>query len=239
MEDAGVVTILCYTIFFQFVSLSKLKLFMKKLLMGLLALALCPTSFAQAHLATAEYQKTMQPAVQADVPFPEKTVTKTIDEQMGKLGYKGNNTKGFLTYKGVHLAELGPDSYDLYFKTDRKSKNEKDATTITMMISSGYDKFIGDTTNAIVISNAKDYLNRFTEKVAAYDLEQQIADQEDAFKKATKKMNNLSDDAQSLQKKKTRIESDIADNIKAQAAQKSESDKQQQILDTLKGRRKQ
>jgi hypothetical protein len=50
-----------------------------------------------------------------------------------------------------------------------------------MMISSGYDQCQGN------IDSAKNFLNGLTEVVAAYDLEQQIADQEDVLKKATKK----------------------------------------------------
>ena len=156
-----------------------------------------------------------------------------------KLGYKGKDTKGYLTYKGVRLPQLGPDTYDLYFKTDKKSRKEKDATIVTLMISSGYEKFIGDTTNAPLIDSAKNYLNGLTAMVAAYDLDQQITDQDDAVKKVLKKLTNLTETGQELQKKKVRIENDIADNLKGQASQKTESEKQQQILQTLRDKRKQ
>ena len=212
---------------------------MKKLFLSLAVTVMATASFAQAHLATADYQKTMQPAVENDIPFPEKTVNKAIEDKMQKMGYKGKDNKGYTIYRGVRMAELGPDAYDLYFKTDRKSRKESDNTVVTMMVSSGYDKFIGDSTNGTVIENAKNYLNGLTEIIAAYDLELQITEQENATKKADKKLTNLVEDGQDLQKKKARIEKDIEDNIKKQADQKAESEKQRQIFETLKAKRKQ
>lgn len=212
---------------------------MKKLFFVTIAVAIYGTSIAQSRLATADYQKTKQPGIELDVPFPEKTVSKSIDDYFQKLGYKGKDTKGYLTYKGVRLPQLGSDIYDLYFKTDKKSRKEKDATTVTLMISSGYEKFIGDTTNAPLIDSAKNYLNGLTDRVAAYDLDQQITEQDVALKKALKKLTNLTETGQDLQKKKVKIENDIADNLKGQASQKAESEKQQQILQTLRDKRKQ
>jgi hypothetical protein len=212
---------------------------MKKIVLLAITYLLSTTTFAQARLVTSDYQKTPQPGIEYDVPFPEKTVTKAIDEYFEKLGYKGKDTKGFLTFKGVRMAELGPDTYDLYFKTDRKSKKEKDATTITLLISSGYEKFIGDTTNATLIGNAKTYMESFTDKVAAFDLNEQIADQDGVVKKAIGNLNSAVSTGEDLQKKKSKIENDIEENLKKQASLKAESEKQQLILQTLKDKRKQ
>ncbi len=196
-------------------------------------------AMAQPRLVTAEYQKTQQPAIEYNVPFTEKTVTKSLNDYFEKLGYKGKDTKGYQTYKGVRLPELGPDIYDLYFKTDRKSKKEKDATTVTMLISSGYEKFIGDTTDATLIGNAKTYLENLTTRVAAYDLSEQIADQDGVVKKAINNLNNAISSGEDLQKKKSKIENDIEDNSKKQASLKAESEKQQLILQTLKDKSRQ
>lgn len=212
---------------------------MKKIVLLGIAFVLYTAAIAQARLVTSEYQKTPQPGIEYDVPFPEKTVSKAIDDYFEKLGYKGKDTKGFLTFKGVRMPELGPDTYDLYFKTDRKSKKEKDATTVTLLISSGYEKFIGDTTNATLIGNGKTYLEGLTDKVAAYDLSEQIADQDGVVKKASNNLNNAISTGEDLQKKKSKIENDIEENLKKQATLKAESEKQQLILQTLKDKRKQ
>ena len=96
-----------------------------------------------------------------------------------------------------------------------------------------------DSANAPLIDSAKKYLDNIKDMIAAYDLELQITEQDDAVKKADKKKNNLIDDGVSLQKKKKNIEKEIEDNIAAQAAQVAELEKQKQILETLKAKRKQ
>lgn len=208
---------------------------MKRIILSVAATFILAGVFAQARLATADYNKTMQPAVENNYPFSEKTVSRAIEDKMQKIGYKGKDTKGYTVYRGVKMAELGPDTYDLFFKVDGK----KDNATVTLMISSGYDKFIGESDNSTVIDNSKKYLESLLEVVAAYDLEQQIAEQDEVTKKADKRLANLVEDAEDLQKKKTRIEKDIEENIKKQADQKNEAEKQRQILQNLIGKRKQ
>ncbi len=212
---------------------------MKKLFLLSAILFLAMGAFAQAHLATADYQKTMQPAVEIEMPFPEKTVMKSVIDKIEKKGYKAKETKGYTVFKGVMMPEIGPDAYDLYFKTDRKSRKEKDITILTMMVSSGYEKFIGDSTNSAVIENAKTFLNGHIEATVAYDLELQIKDQEEVTAKADKKMANLVEDGQDLVKKKEKIEREIEDNKRKQADQKAEAEKQAQIFSTLRAKRKQ
>lgn len=155
------------------------------------------------------------------------------------MGYKGKESKGFMVYKGVKLADIGNDSYDLYFMADRLSRKNKDNSTLTLLISKGFESFISDSTDAAVMNNAKKYLDSIKLMIAAYDLELQIQAQEDAVKKADKKYTNLVEDGDNLEKKRKSIEKDIEDNKKDQANQKTETEKQRQILETLRGKRKQ
>jgi hypothetical protein len=212
---------------------------MKHLLTLITALAFYTLSTAQSRTATVEYQKINRQAVVNEIPFPEKTIRDAIDNKMQQMGYKGKDSKGFTVYKGVRMPELGSDSYDLYFMADRKSRKEKENSTLTLMITKGFDSFVSDSSDSRVLGNAKNYLDTIKNMIAAYDLEQQIMAQEDAVKKADKKYNNLIDDAASLEKKRKSIEKDIEDNKKDQANQQSEIEKQKQILETLRGKRKQ
>jgi hypothetical protein len=212
---------------------------MKYVFTIIISFAFVAASMAQSHTETVAYQKINRQAVVAEIPFPEKTVRDAIDNKMEQMGYKGKDVKGFTVYKGVRLADLGSDSYDLYFAADRKSRKEKDYSTLTLMISKGFDSFAADSTDSRLMSNAKGYLDSIKVMIGAYDLEQQIIAQEDAIKKADKKYSNLVDEGVSLEKKKKNIEKDIQDNIKDQANQKAETEKQRQILETLRGKRKQ
>lgn len=212
---------------------------MKKMLYtSILFLFISSVVRAQSVLATAEYNKTMQPAITLDVPFPDKIVQAAMEDRMLKLGYKGKSNKGYLVFKAVRLPEIGPDMLDLYFDASRKSRREKDITVVTLLVSSGYEKFIGDTTNLQVVNNAKQWLNTFPEAVAAYDLEVQISDQEAAWKKAEKKLNNLSDDSADLQRKLVKLQKEIEENTAQQASQRTEVDRQLQVLEQLKSQRK-
>jgi len=212
---------------------------MKYIITLICTFAFCSVSTAQSRTTTVEYQKINRQGVVAEIPFPEKTIRDAIDNKMEQMGYKGKDSKGFTVYKGVRMPELGNDSYDLYFTADRKSRKEKENSTLTLMISKGFDAFVSDSSDARVMSNAKNYLDTIKNMIAAYDLEQQIVVQEDAVKKADKKYNNLIDDGASLEKKKKNIEKDIEDNKKNQASQQAEIEKQKQILETLRGKRKQ
>ena len=212
---------------------------MKHLFTSACALALFITAAAQSRTTTVEYLKINRQAVVAEIPFPEKTTRDAIDSKMEQMGYKGKDSKGFTVYKGVRMPELGSDSYDLYFMADRKSKKEKESSTLTLMITKGFDSFVSDSSDSRVMNNAKNYLDTIRNMIAAYDLEQQIIAQEDAVKKADKKYNNLVDDGASLEKKRKNIEKDIEDNKKDQASQQAEIEKQKQILETLRGKRKQ
>lgn len=201
--------------------------------------AAAATGQAQATTATVEYLKINRQAVVNDIPFPEKTIKDAIDNKMQQMGYKGKESKGYMVYKGVRMPELGSESYDLYFMADRMSRKNKDNSTLTLLVSKGYDNFAADSTDGSLIKNAKTYLDSIRNMIAVYDLELQIQAQEDAVKKADKKYTNLIEDGESLEKKRKNIEKDIEDNKKDQANQKAEAEKQKQILETLRGKRKQ
>ena len=197
------------------------------------------TAVAQARSVTAEYQKIKQPAVEIEVPFPEKTVVKSFNDYFERLGYKGKETKGYYTFKEVKLPKIGPGIYDLYFKTERKSRREKDNTIITFLLSNGYEKFLSETENSTEINNAKQFLNEQQNNVASFDLEMQITDQNEIATKEEKKLANLSQDSLDLVKKKEKIDLDMQENTKKKAAQRAELEKQLLIFETLKGKRKQ
>jgi hypothetical protein len=212
---------------------------MKKMIFSAIILFATISAFAQARTATADYNKTMQPAVEIEIPFEEKTVIKSLVEKIEKKGYKGKENNGYMVFKGVTMPELGAGTYDLYFKAERKSRKEKNITILTMLSSSGYEKFLSETENAELYNKMKDFLNAQTDNATAYDLELQIKEQQDATDKSAKKYTNSVEDGQDLVKKKEKLEKEIAENIQKQAELKAESEKQLQILETLKTKRKQ
>ena len=212
---------------------------MNRTCLVVLSLMISSCVFAQSHTATVDYQKVSREALVNEIGYAEKTVTNAIEESMSKMGAKGKSNKGYVMYRGVSLPDLGGGSYDLYFSVERKSKKEKESSVITMMVSTGDDKFITTSTDAALMDKAKGYLDNLWNMVAAYDLEQQIGDQEDLVKKNEKKMNSLMNDANDLEKKRRKVEEEITDNKKNQGSQQQELENQRKILETMKGKRKQ
>ncbi len=208
---------------------------MLKLLFSFLCTALFTiASFAQARSAFIKFKDAQRPSVVYEFAFPEKTVEKAVDDKMEKLGYKGKQSKGFVVYNGVTLSELGNQPLDMYFKFDGRREN----TTVYLMLSKGNENFISESDDASTIDNAKSFMQTLIPGIEAYDLEQQIAKQENDFKKAEKRYQKLVNDADDLQKAKIKIEGKIEENPKDQKDQQAEIEKQRQIFETLKSKRK-
>lgn len=212
---------------------------MKKLAAFLLICCMYITTNAQSTIEKVNYQKAEHEAIVNEIPFPEKTIMNAIDNKMQQLGYKGKSSKGFTVYKAVRLTQLGGGEYDLYFSADRKSRRNKDNSTLTMLVSTGNDVFATANDNASLMDNAKHYMDGITDMIAAYDLDQQVAAQIEVVDKATKKYNSLVDDGKSLEKKKKDIEKDIENNKKDQEKQLKEIESLKTALEALKGKVKQ
>lgn len=210
---------------------------MKKFLSFFLLLAASASVSAQARFTQAEYQKTMQPAVELDAPYPESVVHKAIEDRMQKMGYKGKEIKGYTMYSSVRLPEFANETYDLYLKARSKGRKDKNSSTLTLLVSSGYEKFLGESEQERVVSDAKHYLTNLLPAVSAYDLELQITEQAAATKKAEQKLEKLVNESNDLVKRKDRIEREIEENKKRQDEQRIEIENQRKIEETLKGKR--
>lgn len=194
---------------------------------------------AQSVEGTAEYNKAVKPAVICEFPYPPALVENVLFDDLKQKGFgKGKGTKGFEVYQAINFTEISTDKIDFYVKVERKSRKEKDISVITVLLSKGYDNFVSGASDASMVQNAMTYVNGLKPKLEKTSLEIQIADQEEVLKKAEKKMTDLVDDASSLEKKKKKIEEEIDDNKKEQEKQKSEVEKQKQILDSIKAQRK-
>jgi hypothetical protein len=201
-------------------------------------LAFHVSASSQAHYVFIDFKDLQKPGVQTEFAYPEKTVNTAIDDRLKKMGYKSKDVKGYAMYQGVTLPEIGTQTYDLYFRVDKKSKKDKDNSVVSMLVSSGNENFITDATDSNTMSNAKKFLDNLMPSVAAYDLSQQIKAQQDELKKAEKKYKSLQSDADDLQKRKKKVEQQIVDNEKDQKDQSSEVEKQRQVLSALMARQK-
>ncbi len=193
--------------------------------------------FAQARNASVEYLKTKRDAVAIDLPFSENTVYNAIVDEFQKRGYKGKENKDFLVFKEVKIQEMGDKALDYYFLTERKSKNEKDATTLSLALSRNLDQFITESSDNI-FNDAKKFLDEFRNTAYYYDIEEQIKGQQEVVVKSEKKLTILVEDGKDLDKKKKKIEEQIDTNNQNQISQKNDVEAQKKILDKLKEKRR-
>ena len=194
---------------------------------------------AQSVESTTEYNKTQQPAVICEFPYPPALVETVLTDDLKQKGFgKGKSSKSFQVFQAINFTEISADKIDFYVRVEKKSRKEKDISTITVLVSKGYDNFISGAADASIMQNTMAYINGLKTKLEKSSLEIQIADQEDVLRKEEKKMSNLVDDLASLEKKKKNLEEDIEDNKKDQEKQKSEVEKQKQILESIKAQRK-
>lgn len=188
---------------------------------------------------TTEYNKAKQPAILCEFPYPADMVENTISDDLKQKGFgKGKSSKSFQLYQAINFNDISGDKIDLYVKVEKKSRKEKDISTVTVLVSKGYDNFISGATDASIMQNAMAYINGLKPKLEKTNLELQIAEQEDLVKKEEKKYKNLQNDADDLQKEKKKIEDNIEDNKKALEKQRDEVEKQKLVLESIKAQRK-
>ncbi len=211
---------------------------MKKLFLFSTLIFLVGYCFSQSRYTVVEFNKKEVPGVIGEIPFIESTVMEAIDKNFEKQGYKSKKIKGYYLYSSVILKELGEEPHDIYVLVERKSRQEKDVSLVTFLISTGFDNFISDVTDINIINSTKSYINSLKIVAAAYDLELQIIAQEEALKKSIKKIESLADDSVSLYKRKKKVEEEIFQKSIEQTNQRADKVRQGQILETLKAKRK-
>ncbi len=214
--------------------------FMKKISALLLVLSICIISAkAQSYTGETKINKMAKMAIINELPFTADVTEDAVKKKMSQLGYTGKKDNGYMVYKNVSLPEIGTATYNLYFKTERKSRQQKEVSLIYMLITDSYDAFVTEERDAEVISNGKRFLNSFNTPAQDVAIENDIKDQEDNLKKAEKRYNNAVSDGKDLEEKRKKIERDIEDNKKDQEQRRVDVEKQKQVLDAARARRRQ
>jgi lysyl-tRNA synthetase class I len=210
---------------------------MKRILLATIIVISSVSLFAQSQTGTTTFNKAPQPSVIYNLPYSAEAVANGVENKMSAYG-KPKKVKDFVVYKNVLVPEISKEPINLYFNAEKKSIKDNSNAVLTMMISSEHDRFYAVEDNKELFANAKTYLNSFDAPVAAASLELKIKDQDDALKKADKKLKNLRDDAIDFEKQKKKLEDKIAQNVIEVATQEKEVNKSREDLDGLIKQRK-
>lgn len=204
---------------------------------SLLAVLFTLNLAAQSYEGSVEYQKKDQKAILIEFPYSPSVVEDAIAEKLEKMGLKKKDSKGFLVYKAAVISAISDEPADYMIRVERKSRKEKDEAVVYLLMNRGDENIVarGD---ALVNSNIKTFLNNLAPDVDAFNLEVEIKAQEGAVVKAQKKLKDLKDDQESMEKKIKKLQEDLKDNARDQEKQQKEIEDQQKLLEALKGKRK-
>jgi len=198
---------------------------------------------AQSSVTTIEYNKTMQPALVLELPNTTNDVEGTILEKLKQIGYnpetqghlfwKKNTIDGFYVFSNVALPSLSAQKLDMYFKVIEKNKEEKDNTTLYMLVSKGNGNFASPQMDTVLWNHSQVFLNSFVEKTTAYNLEENIKAQENTVNDSQKKLITLQGDEKDLAEKIKKYQSDLSSNLTNQKDQQQDIENQRKKLESL------
>jgi hypothetical protein len=212
---------------------------MKKNVLLILVLFTFRFGIGQAVSGRVEYQKSQQPAAIIELPYSSETTEAAIKDFLAKKGAKPGQAKGFLVFKKVQLALSDPSPSDVYFKIDRRSKKDNNNSVVYMMVSRPDENIATRSSeDSYGMEQAISFLNEIGPSITGYSLGVDIKGQEENVKKAEKRYNSLLDEAKDLENRRRGIEEKIQDNLREQEKQKSEVDKQRQVLEEMNAKRK-
>lgn len=210
---------------------------MKKSLLIVVCFIIGFSAVAQ-NLGEMEWQKVKIPAFIIEIPQSPSITEAAIKQKLTQLGYTGKETKGVTVYKGIRIAEISTEALDIYLKTDRKSRKDKDESIVYFAISKGLENYVKKDDDPILISRINSYISNFSSWAEAEALERDIQDQEEKLKSSEKKEADLKDESENLQKRLKKLNEDIEDNKKNIEKQKTDVENQRKALDILKAKRK-
>lgn len=168
---------------------------------------------AQAYEGMIEYEKMKQPVALIELPYPSSVVQDAIKDYMVKKGIKSFSSGGFTLYKAAKLDHKDSVASDLYFKFERKSRNQKEVTVITLLASQTNEPIEAISMSDIgKMDKAIAYLNRINSVMVGRGLTIQTVDQEEVLKKTRKKSENLANDQTDMEKRARKLQADLDQN---------------------------
>jgi hypothetical protein len=207
----------------------------------LVLLAISLHANGQIAATSVTYNKQVQPAVLAKIPYDEEVAQDFIisvlqrngvKEDKGSLFSKKNLVDGFYVTRNVTLRGL---SYpvDLYWKVEGKGKRSNKESIVYLMASKN-DNFASSGSDEPTFAAARDMLNNFSTLSEAYELNLKIQQQEENIKDAQKKLEKLQDNEKSLGRKLEQVQKDIKENKDDQEKQSGTIEKERKKLEDLK-----
>lgn len=205
------------------------------------------TSFAQSSFQQVKFKDALRPSLNLPLAYEAKIAEETILAKLKETGYKPeksgnmfnkkNKQEGFYTFSGVQLPELANQKLDLYFKVDPISGDKENRSSISLMVSKGYENFVSPETDSETFSASEKFLNSFVGRTDVFQVNKQIEEQKKGITASEKKWKDLRTKQEDATKKITQLESDIKNWQQEEISQQQDVDKQRLLLKELEDKR--
>ena len=204
---------------------------MKYFLIIVMAITL-QNSYGQVYESKIDYNKTSQAAIVGEYKYSEEIVQKTLRDKLERMGYKIKSTKGFLVVTNAVIGSVSSKPLEYAFKVERKSRKEKDITLLSAVINENETNATADNSEKL-----KSFLTELIPSIEATNVDFMVNEQFAAVVKSQKKLKNLQNDQNSMERKVRNLQDDIKKNAKDQDEMQKEITKQQEVLDALKAKK--
>lgn len=215
---------------------------MKRFLFSI-AVVLISISFSYSQTITSRdgtisYNKGDKAAAVIDLPYETQVVEKTIEDYFKSKGFKSSTSRGFKVYRNVPLGYSTDGSSDVYFKVERKSRQEKGSSLVYMVAARpGEDLSTRVLSDRDRVEDSKLFLNDLVPQFTRTNTDFEITAQEKILADAEKRYSRLKSEQTDLEKKIENLQKDLEKNKKDQESQVQTLEKEKEVLEALKQKR--
>lgn len=137
--------------------------------------------------------------------YPVEDVEAAILERLEKEGVEGNQKKSFYNFKGIKYNYIWNKMFDMYLQFT----GSKNAGTVNLLLSQGYDNFIVPTEDSITTTKVLDWLTSLDLDIQNYRYNRAMETHQEEYEDIDKELGKL-------EKQRSKIEKKIRKNADAQ-----------------------
>lgn len=181
-----------------------------------------------------DYQKGQKSAAIIELPYSTEIVEGGLKQKFEGAQVKEERLKGMQVFKKARLTPTDGEVVDLYFKVQRKGRKEDNASVVYLILGRPNEN-VGLRTHDdnYRINDGKAFLNSLPPFLEAYQLEVNIAEQEELIKKSEKALKGLVDDEKNLETRIRELQDRLTQNKLDQETTSAELAKLRAVRDAL------
>lgn len=204
-------------------------------------------AFSQASSSNLTYKDALRPGLVLPLMYKTDIAEQTILAKLKETGYKPqtkgnifskkNKQEGFYVFTGVQLPELANQKLDLYFKVDPLDGGNSLNSSISLLVSKGYDNFVSRDTDSATFGASERFLNSFVGQTADFQLNKQMDDQKQILAATEHKWQKVRTKQDETRNKIAQLEAELKNMQQEEQTLQQEVDKQRASLKELEMKR--